>query len=271
MTNEYISEELQKLRTLAEQLRMSIASAPVGRLRSEMCKGRYPQFYYLQEDGSNKCSARKGRYLGKKERYLAEALAQKEYDSKLLQCIEKQCKLLEAAKQIDPEMLRKERFEIVQNIAPAKRGMVNSYDMSDEEYTEQWLEQHSGGKNSIAIVNGFDTERGDIVRSKSEKMIADKLFYNKIAYQYEPLLEMKDGSKVIPDFVMLNVKTRATVYLEHFGMMDNPEYCRKAIEKMEMYERNGLQAFKDVIYTFESSTKAINMKFVEDIINRLVG
>lgn len=310
----FIGEEIKRLELLIEQLRTAISSAPKGRLRSEMCKGKYPQFYFIEDgfqDGKQKNSqdskqknsqdskrenlqdarqddrqdARQddrqiderdgkqnnGRYIKKEEYYLAEELAQKEYNLKLLKCVAKQCELLKSAENIRLDKLRNERLEILHHISLAKQGLIRTYEMTDEEYVENWMQENSGGKNSIEITNGFDTERGDVVRSKSEKIIADKLFYCNIIYQYEPLIRLHDGTIVFPDFAMLNIRTRKTIYLEHFGMMDNPEYCKRAIEKMEIYERNELFTCRDVVYTFESSNKAININSIENIINRFLN
>ncbi|MEE3440399.1 MAG: hypothetical protein VZR07_10670, partial [Ruminococcus sp.] len=52
----------------------------------------------------------------------------------------------------------------------------------------------------------FETQRGEIVRSKSEVIIADALYYANIPYHYEK--PIKVGDRVIyPDFTVLNVKT----------------------------------------------------------------
>lgn len=274
----FIGEEIKRLELLIEQLRTAISSAPKGRLRSEMCKGKYPQFYFIEggfQDGKQKNSQdgkqNNGRYIKKEEYYLAEELAQKEYNLKLLKCVAKQCELLKSAANIRLDKFRNERLEILHHISLAKQGLIRTYEMTDEEYVENWMQENSGGKNSIEITNGFDTERGDVVRSKSEKIIADKLFYCNIIYQYEPLIRLHDGTIVFPDFAMLNIRTRKTIYLEHFGMMDNPEYCKRAIEKMEIYERNELFTCRDVVYTFESSNKAININSIENIINRFLN
>lgn len=266
----FIGEEIKRLELLIEQLRTAISSAPKGRLRSEMCKGKYPQFYFI-EGGFQDGKQNNGRYIKKEEYYLAEELAQKEYNLKLLKCVAKQCELLKSAENIRLDKFRNERLEILHHISLAKQGLIRTYEMTDEEYVEKWMQENSGGKNSIEITNGFDTERGDVVRSKSEKIIADKLFYCNIIYQYEPLIRLHDGTIVFPDFAMLNIRTRKTIYLEHFGMMDNPEYCKRAIEKMEIYERNELFTCRDVVYTFESSNKAININSIENIINRFLN
>jgi len=43
-----------------------------------------------------------------------------------------------------------------------------------------------------------------------------------------------------PDFTTLNKRTRVQRYHEHFGKMDDPQYARKALEKIRLYENNGI-------------------------------
>ena len=124
-----------------------------------------------------------------------------------------------------------------------------------------------GQRNRIPIENGFKTELGEVVRSKSEKMVADKLYLRGIPYVYEPQLRLKKNVVVYPDFLLLNKRTREEYFLEHFGMMDNPEYCRKALQKMELYEENHIYLGQHLLATFESSIKPINMNHIDTLIN----
>ena len=55
---------------------------------------------------------------------------------------------------------------------------------------------------------GLITEKGEYVRSKSEKIIADTLTKNNINYVYELPLRLKGYGTVKPDFTVLNKRTR---------------------------------------------------------------
>ena len=46
------------------------------------------------------------------------------------------------------------------------------------------------------------------------------------------------GVKIYPDFTVLNVRTRETIYLEHLGMMDDPQYYESAIKRIQLTEGN---------------------------------
>lgn len=75
------------------------------------------------------------------------------------------------------------------------------------------------------------TEKGESVKSKSEKIIADKLNMMNVPYCYEGPLYMKGYGHVKPDFKVVNVATRKEYYWEHFGLMSDEEYAKKAIKK----------------------------------------
>ena len=60
-----------------------------------------------------------------------------------------------------------------------------------------------------------------MLRSKSEAMIEQALFYANIPYRYECKLEL-DNKILYPDFTMLHPETKEKYYWEHMGMMDNP-------------------------------------------------
>lgn len=74
----------------------------------------------------------------------------------------------------------------------------------------------------------YETEQGDLVRSKSEVIIANILYQHRkdILYKYErPLEVMSDGKErnIYPDFTILNIHTGKVTYWEHAGRMDVPE------------------------------------------------
>jgi AAA domain-containing protein/UvrD-like helicase family protein len=68
------------------------------------------------------------------------------------------------------------------------------------------------------------TERGDLVRSKSELVIADKLFARGIDYGYEQQLALPNGRVRYPDFTITDHARGVTFYWEHLGLLDDPGY-----------------------------------------------
>ena len=86
----------------------------------------------------------------------------------------------------------------------------------------------------------YTTLNGDRVRSKSEQYIADWLYRHSIAYEYEPLLNVKDFD-FHPDFFI----PAANLYIEH---VSNKSYATR--DKEEQFKKGKLLLVK----TFESMT-----------------
>jgi hypothetical protein len=85
----------------------------------------------------------------------------------------------------------------------------------------------------------YHTERGDLVRSKSEWIIADKLHAAGIDYQYEQLM-LLDGTERFPDFTIVDDDSGVSWYWEHNGMLDNDEYRARWERKLVAYRKQGI-------------------------------
>ena len=82
----------------------------------------------------------------------------------------------------------------------------------------------------------YRTERGELVRSKSEWIIADKLHSAGVDYQYEqPLL--LDGIERFPDFTIIDDDSGLTWYWEHNGLLDSEEYKQRWDRKLVAYRK----------------------------------
>lgn len=83
------------------------------------------------------------------------------------------------------------------------------------------------------------TDRGELVRSKSEWIIADKMNAAGIDYQYEQPV-MLDGVERYPDFTVVDDDSGVTWYWEHNGLMSNQEYRERWKRKLAAYEKAGI-------------------------------
>ncbi len=96
--------------------------------------------------------------------------------------------------------------------SPERRKLITPLVSTDEQYIEQWYEEHKGGQNSFAKTTAYTTVKGETVRSKSEKMIADAYHAAGVPYVYEPTVMLSNGKTKYPDFAVLNVRLRKTMY-----------------------------------------------------------
>lgn len=109
------------------------------------------------------------------------------------------------------------------------------------------------------------TLKGDFVRSKSEVIIANTLYMKGLEYRSEELTKV--GSHIFaPDFKILAPSTNKVKILEHFGMMNNPEYREKALKKMSTYIENGYRPYEDILFTFDDLNGNIDAMNLELLI-----
>ena len=90
-----------------------------------------------------------------------------------------------------------------------------------------------------------ETERGEMVRSKSEEIIANFLYSlrDQLDYKYERPLELKIKGKkqiIYPEFTIFNYKTGEIFIIEHVSRLDWPNYHDSFVWKYKAYVENGM-------------------------------
>jgi hypothetical protein len=83
------------------------------------------------------------------------------------------------------------------------------------------------------------TGRGEMVRSKSEVIVADHLASSGVEYAYEQPLTIEGVTKY-PDFTVEDMETGTTFYWEHCGMLHVPDYRRRWEEKLAWYRAHAI-------------------------------
>ena len=256
-----LEKKLKELDAYVVQARKSLKKAPEGSLVLSKSNGT-TQYYHKTEIGQ-----KKGKYISTKNSKLICALAQKDYDLRFLQLLTEQrvrlCKAIKLIAGID-------FLKPYHDLSEARRKLVKPYVMTDEQYVENWLSVEYSGKELFEDNSVLITERGEKVRSKTEKILADKFYSMGIPYRYEYPVNLKGYGTVYPDFTLLNIRERKEIYFEHFGMMDHPEYCQKAILKLENYTRSGIYIGKNLLVTFETFRNSLDMKTVEQMLKEFI-
>jgi exodeoxyribonuclease V alpha subunit len=77
---------------------------------------------------------------------------------------------------------------------------------------------------------------GDMVRSKSELIIANLLHERGVAFQYEMLLRAPDGTMYLPDFTI--TWNGEAWYWEHWGMLSSDAYQQHRRAKTDWYNKH---------------------------------
>lgn len=118
------------------------------------------------------------------------------------------------------------------------------------------------------------TTRGDLVRSKSEVLIANLLHGRNIEYAYERRLSFDDGSARYPDFTIEDDDLGRTIYWEHLGMLNDSAYARRWEEKRQWYARHGVVEYpatgrEVLVSTRDDEMGGINSQQIAALIDEL--
>ena len=257
-----LKKQLRKLKDFKEKAEARATNAPEGSL----VVGNHhdhPEYYHCFKDHEKGENTR--RYLKKDEIHLAKRLAQKGYDNLAIPVCRHQIKAIETfLKQYDGKALEK----VYSNTLPSKKSLITYFEPDDDEYAKKWLEVSYPPMEFAEEMPEFYTLKGERVRSKSEKIIADTLFNKGIPYRYEPILKLNDGSVKRPDFAVLNLRERKEYFHEHLGMMDDPEYSNKNIKKINEYINSGIYPGDRLIITAETSQVSFSTRILESIIDQ---
>lgn len=211
---------LKKL-LLAEQARLEriilvtkerLQTAPEGNLRLSKCQN-YLQYYHCTD------KKKKGTYIRKENMDFIQKLAQKSYDEQVLRLAQKRfSQIKRMMKDYDDDEITnlyyKEHIE--------RQKLVQPVEPTWEQRVQEWKNREYKGKDFQEGTPVILTEKGERVRSKSEKIMADYFFRHGIEYKYECPIYLRGMGTVYPDFTFLSRKTGQEVYWEHNGKMDVP-------------------------------------------------
>lgn len=261
-----LQEELIQLKKIVEKAEERLTSAPAGSLRVRSWNGR-TEFYYKNDNTDNKKESRSnGRYLKKQEESLAKELIQKDYDMAVIKRAKVRIKAIEKFLEVYEKTSLQQLY---QNTAPKRKKMLEEAILSDEEYAKRWQEVVYEGKKFLDDEVEIITERGERVRSKSEKIIADKLYALGIPYRYEYPLVLNGNVRVYPDFTILKLPEREEVYLEHFGRMDDEDYVDSVMYKLSTYEKNRIYLGVNLFVTHETGKNPLNTRALDGMLKSL--
>lgn len=151
--------------------------------------------YYLKTDSVSK------QYIRKKDIKNYTRFAQRDYENDM----NRKLKILENNLVKFLELYDVNVINEYDMFSEAKKQIIKPLVMTDQQFIARWYEEHLGECNQYPKDEELETNRGEIVRSKSEKIIADALDKFGVPYQYEPMLEL-GYSTIYPDFVVLNVR-----------------------------------------------------------------
>ncbi len=215
--------------------------------------------YYLADKNGHRT------YIRAKEMDKARKLAQREYDASVLKTTKA---LLFRATQFQRLYDFSEIEKIYDDLGEARKRLVEPVIMPIDQYICEWRKLYPGEQNSFPYEETFTTDRGEIVRSKSEKIIADLFNKYGVPYVCEPEVKLFNGKCAYPDFAVLNTRTRKTYYWEHFGRLDFEDYCKRNFNKLNEYEKSGVLLKENLLVSMESKALPLDIRQIEEKIKR---
>ena len=249
----------QFLENLIREKTQAVQNAPSGKLRIDWRNGK-PQFYYRSSK-----ETREGKYISKNKYEQAKALAQRDYDEKVLRAALQERDILDKVLERFPKNSVDEIYGL---LSEYRQEMVIPVEKTDSVYIEEWNAREFTGKGFAPNDPELITDRGERVRSKSELIIANILYQEKIPYRYEYPVTLRGRGMVYPDFTVLNVRRRKELIWEHQGRMDDPVYADHAVMKVQSFILNGYYPGENLILSAETSKRPLNVKIVKTLIRR---
>ena len=252
---EQIQREYATLLKEIESVRTQLDSLPDGKL---ICARNGTRYKWYHSIGSSKS------YLPKSKHHLAEQLAQKEYLSLHLQDMLQEKKALE--QYFLHHLSAPSRAIEYQNSSPEHQKLLHTIYSSPSKDLVNWQNAPYERNQNYPEKLVHKTISGNLVRSKSEALIDMSLFNNNIPFRYECALKL--GENILyPDFTILHPRTHKIYYWEHFGIMDDPSYAHRAINKLQTYIANGLIPNIHLITTYETKDTPLSSDMVNKIVN----
>ncbi len=252
-TKKLLEAREKYLLQIKNEKEQALTEVPEGTLR--LCTHEKNTQYYHRKDPKDF----NGVYIREKDIELAQRLAQKDYDRKVLGATEKELNAIKKYLSSFPAICAE---QIYQSLHKGRQKLITPICETDEEYVQNWEMVEYKGKEFHEGAPEFYTTKGERVRSKSELIIADLLEKEGVPYRYEYPIYLKGLGKIYPDFTVLNVRKRKTIYWEHLGMMDDFEYVERALKKIATYEQNGIFPGENLVLTYETRTNPINQKMI---------
>lgn len=251
-----IKERIYKLKQIIKEKESALKKVPSGTVHIDKSGGK-TQFYHYYKGNS--------RYMNQSENSLVQELFQKDYDEKVKKRAEKEKEALERLLKKYPMIQTELVFDTLHE---ERKKLVQPIWLSNEEFRKKWEEEEYEKKGFRKDMPEYYTNKGERVRSKSEIIIANALEKHGIPYRYEAPLNLPPYGIVYPDFTVLHMRMRKTIWWEHMGKMDDESYREYALERILLYEKNGYFPGQELILTHETLKNPLNSRLIDKIIEK---
>ncbi len=269
-TKSRVTKIIQEKENLLRKITKNLEATPEGTLKYQTRAG--VTYYYLQKTNPETKKWEKT-YLKKSQSNLIKQLAQKSYLQKAKRVLEEQLSVLtHFASTYDEAALE----QIYENLPSERKRLIIPIVYSVKEKLKEWNAETYEPYDAYSEYKIYETDRGEMVRSKSEVIIANLLYQHRmdLDYKYERPLALRDKSNreiiIHPDFTIINKHTGNIYYYEHVGKLDEVKYATDFVKKMELYTINNIMQGKELLITYEASGAPLSVSCVRTIVKMCI-
>ena len=251
--------EQDRLERILQKTTERLQDAPQGTLHLSS-SSKWVQYYHRMPGEKGK-----GKYIPGSDKELIRRLAQKSYDEKISKLAAKR---LAQIRRITKDYADDEIEKIFLKEHEARKALIIPVEPTWDQKLEKWISEEYRKKDFPEGTPVILTEKGERVRSKSEKIMADYFYRSGIPYHYEKPLYLNRFGIVHPDFTFLSKASGQEIYWEHDGRMDDPVYAHNAVKKIQAYEENDIYPGERLILTFETEKNVLDMRHVKRLVEK---
>ncbi|MBR4861125.1 MAG: hypothetical protein IKU09_02875 [Firmicutes bacterium] len=173
---------------------------------------------------------------------------------------------------LDKENAEKMMKNLESNIALLENLLV-SYYFTNELLTQNSKYEFQKSENKFKKhLLQHDTGLGFLTRTKSESIVAVRLFHFGFRFQYERGLRIRctDGryKTIYPDFTIF-LESGRIIYIEHVGKLDDAGYRESFFQKILDYHANNLLLGRDVFITMDGPDGSIDINSIDQLLQML--
>lgn len=248
-SRDYIAQEAAAQEAIKKEYQQQLKTLPEGRLTlSRIGNG----IYYSEVEKGRKT------YLGTGSHARVKALQQRRFMEKTIQHIDKNLKVMHTYIQ---EYEPIDHATILQELPKAYIGEAE-WSMNGDSWESEPYDKNERYPEGLI----HQTLKGEMVRSKSEALLANLLYNKGIPYRYEENLVFPEGT-VAPDFKIAVRSEGRFKLLEHCGLIGSEKYARSFTWKLQVYIRNGYMPWKDVFFTFDDFNGSIDTRAISQMMD----
>ena len=185
--------EISKLNQILKVINNFLCHAPEGCLKSQKIDDKVYYYHKYKNIQTGKFTRK---YIKKQNCDFAKTLAQKGYYTKVKSLLEQNLHALEEFMNIYDEDAIDSVYD---TLIDARKNLVNPIKVSAKEQLRRWNEECYELYQNYPENLRYETEKGEMVRSKSEVIIANILYQHRkdLLYKYERPLEVMIAGKVL--------------------------------------------------------------------------